>query len=143
MKPYRNIYLPNTTKREFKKRNSEGTLEIPYYGKIYYGEEPFTTDDRDIVYRCLCDIQEIKGFKKVPKPRERGWMVIYNTPTGDTDFPVVRARLDKSEAHQLMCDAMRFGESAGYKVTGSLSDTIYLMDGFQAQWIITCKEDRG
>lgn len=139
---YRNIYI-GTTKKAFKKRNAEGTLQIPYYGRIFYNTLPPVEDTRDAVYVCECDMEEIAGFQKVEKPRQRGWMVSYTFSDRDTDFPTVRGRLDKLEANQLMADAVRFWESAGYKVTGSLSDTLYVIDEFSVKCIITVREDKG
>ena len=142
MIPYRDIYI-NTTKKAFKKRNAEGTLQIPYYGNIYYGVAPYSEDTRDAVYECSCDITEIEKFVKVEKPKNRGWLVTYIFPDRDTDFPTVRGRLTKEDANQLMVEAMKFWESAGYKVTGSISDTLYVIDEFKVKCVISLREDKG
>lgn len=66
MRPYRNIYIL------FEKEDFilEGSLDIPYTGEIYYGVEeedlPDSFDeDRDVYYKCPCDLGEFRGFKKI------------------------------------------------------------------------------
>lgn len=68
MKPYRNIYI--MLNEPDARMWMTGNLEIPYTGEIIYGIEDGTEPDGynpevDIHYRCHCDLEEIKEFKKV------------------------------------------------------------------------------
>lgn len=66
MKPYRNIYTLFIEDPIF--LTFKGELEIPYTGQIFYDVEELLDDfdeNQDVYYRCHCDIEEFKGFKKV------------------------------------------------------------------------------
>ena len=69
MKPFRNIYIKE--REENMGDLLSGTLDIPYTGEIFYGNddpeyEPEGYDPEvDVYYRCNCEFHEIRSFVKV------------------------------------------------------------------------------
>ena len=62
--PYRNIYVSAAYDESF----FTGELEIPYTGELKFevSEQPEGFDpDKDVYYRCTCDLKDFKAFKKV------------------------------------------------------------------------------